>query len=115
VRGVKLSSRYGKAHEYVVMQKAVLELSSGLASAVVSIFCDSKTTCVYEVVVRYWDDNGDIAHQLGQELDSILLRLDGGHNGIWPFSLAFARHSARLHCETVQNSASRAPNPGPSH
>jgi len=83
VRGVKLSSRYGKAHEYVVMQKAVLELSSGLASAVVSIFCDSKTTCVYEVVVRYWDDNGDIARQLGKELDSILLRLDGGHNGIW--------------------------------
>ena len=33
VRGVKLSSRYGKAHEYVVMQRAVLKLSSGLAGA----------------------------------------------------------------------------------
>jgi hypothetical protein len=83
IRGVELTSRYSKAHEYVVMQRAVLKLSSGLAGAVVSIFCDSKATCVYEVVVRNWDDNGDLAHQLGKELDSILLRLDGGHNGIW--------------------------------
>jgi hypothetical protein len=81
VRGIELTSRYDKAHEYELMQRMVLKLPADSVNAIVSIFCDSKATNTYTVVLRNWD--AKTAGKVGAQLEATLLNMKSGHNGIW--------------------------------
>ena len=78
--GVVITSRYDKADEYEVMQEMIVSLDRGLASTIKSVFCDSKASDCFIVVLRNWDAGH--ARAVGSALEVIALRRRGGHNGI---------------------------------
>ena len=78
MHGVKLVSRYRKAHELELMRGFVLDLPAAVRGSVASIFCDSKATYFFTVVVRDWSD----AEIVGRALAASALARNGGHNGI---------------------------------
>jgi hypothetical protein len=53
MRGVIVSSPYGKADELETMVKFVQRLTVGQVGQVATIWCDSKATCCYSVVLRH--------------------------------------------------------------
>jgi hypothetical protein len=74
--GVKISSRYGKAHEIETMMAMIRALQPAHVEMVKSIFCDSKATDCYSVTLRFW--NREAAMQIAAGLDAAVQ----GHNGI---------------------------------
>lgn len=78
VEGVKISSRYDKAHEYDVLSRVVQEMPKDLRWLVQEVFCDSKATCTYSVTLRQWDFVDEVA----KYFNAALLEHNGGHNGI---------------------------------
>lgn len=87
VRGVVLTSRYDKAHEYEAMQQMVLAMPAESVAAISAIECDSKVCNCYTVVLRNWD--ADLAAKIAAQLESTLLGMNSGHNGIWVRASAF--------------------------
>jgi hypothetical protein len=82
VGGVEISSRYRKAEELETMTAiVVLGLSEpGLRRHVKSVWCDSKFSDSYTVMLRSKDAN--LAQQIGLAFEAGAFRVKGGHNGI---------------------------------
>ena len=78
--GVKIRSRYRKAHEYELVVEMIAALPAELRDFVQSIFCDSKATFVFSVTLRSWAKAR--AQEIGQRLAEVALARNGGHNGI---------------------------------
>jgi len=80
-----LTSRYNQVDEYEEMQRVVLLLPAKVAACIRSMFCDSKATRCYDVVLRYdtrtWDANL-ARYCVGKRLEAALVVVVGGHNGI---------------------------------
>jgi hypothetical protein len=81
VRGVEISSRYDKAHDYEVMQDMILALPDDCAAPVKSIWADRDST--YSVVLNRW--NADMAGDIGRLFEQVALHGSSsfGHNGIY--------------------------------
>jgi hypothetical protein len=80
VYGVKLNSRYEKANELELMRAFVLDLPAPLRLSVALIFCDSKCTNNFSVVLRDW--SVESAKLIGRTIEASALARNGGHNGI---------------------------------
>ena len=52
-----------------------------LRDRMMSIFCDSKAVCTWSIVLKNCDE--DVFDEIKTLVSSALLRLDGGHNGIY--------------------------------
>jgi hypothetical protein len=81
VRGVELTSGYDQADELEAMRAMVLALG-GAAFVVKSIFCDSRFTHSYTVLIRSWAWEVNLAGHVGRTLEAAAFRERGGHNGI---------------------------------
>jgi hypothetical protein len=92
VGGVEISSRYFQAEEFEVMRAMILALPPQLRDLVTSIFCDSKATHSYSVMVRRWS----AAAAIGKWLDAAAASITGGHNGI-----DVRDHSAPVLCVAI--------------
>ncbi len=81
VHGVKITSRYGKAHEFEVMRAMILAMPLQ-QGPVQSIFCDSKVGSCFSVVLRrdYWSDL--MARVIANHFEKATIEFLGGHNGI---------------------------------
>jgi hypothetical protein len=82
VRGVKITSRYKKAHEFELMRAMILALRLEQCRAVQSIFCDSKAGSCFSVVLRPRPWNEGAARAIGRRLEEVAMTYGGGHNGI---------------------------------
>jgi hypothetical protein len=80
VTGVSITSRYDKADELEEMRAMILALPASLRKTVVSIFCDSKASCNYNVTVKNWDE--DKARDIGRRIERVAFEYSKGHNGI---------------------------------
>jgi hypothetical protein len=86
VCGVKITSRYNKAHELELMANILLAMAASVSGKISSLSCDSKND-TYTVVLRDWD--ADVANNVGAKLEIALLNTRDddfpfrGHNGIW--------------------------------
>jgi hypothetical protein len=81
VAGVQITSRYQKAHELELMRTLIMALPPRLASAVRSIWCDSKANYCFSIVLRCW--NRTIAELIGNCIEETLRNVRPfGHNGI---------------------------------
>lgn len=80
-KGVVLSSRYQKAEELVLMQRMVDDVGTCLLRKIESIWCDSKATASYTVLLNNCDE--DPAWEIASRLEATCLEMDGGHNGIY--------------------------------
>lgn len=80
VGGVDLSSRYGKAAELELMAKVVMALLPSDRSMLETIFCDSKATCSFSVTMTPAPEAE--VRRVAERLESLLLDINGGHNGI---------------------------------
>ncbi|HZC56024.1 MAG TPA: hypothetical protein VE396_08255 [Xanthobacteraceae bacterium] len=80
VNGVKLNSRYGKAHELELMRAFVLDLPESLCRLTATIFCDSKATNSFSITLRHW--TVERAKLIGRAIAESALARNGGHNGI---------------------------------
>jgi hypothetical protein len=81
VWGVELTFRYQDADEFEAMRAMVLALG-GAAFAVKSIFCDSRCTHAYTVLIRDWAWETNLAGHIARTLEAAVFRARGGHNGI---------------------------------
>jgi hypothetical protein len=83
VCGVRIVSRYRKAHEYEVMQNAFLTMRvcAACRANVVRVFCDSKACAVYTIALEEWDEHQ--AQCIGREFEAQIMQYSEGHNGIW--------------------------------
>jgi len=81
VRGVTLTSRNSMADELELMRKVVEDMPTIPRQMMEALFCDSKACCVFTVTLR--DGGLPVAERVGVELDELLLKHNGGHNGIW--------------------------------
>jgi hypothetical protein len=81
VWGVELTSRYNQADEFDTMRAMVLALG-GAAFVVRSIFCDSRFTHSYTVLIRDWAWETNLVGHLARTLEAAAFRERGGHNGI---------------------------------
>jgi hypothetical protein len=79
VRGVTIESRYQQADE--AMRAMVMALGVA-AFAVKSIYCDSRATHSYTVVIQDWAWKADVVDHIGRKLEAAAFRERGGHNGI---------------------------------
>jgi len=79
VHGVEITSRYQKAYEFELMRDMILAMPRP-CGALKSIFCDSKASRCFSVVLRYWD--ADLARAIGAHLEKAATAYGGGHNGI---------------------------------
>jgi hypothetical protein len=77
VDGIRITSRYRKADELEVM----LALPSALCRQIHSMYCDSKVSKCFLVVLRHWDKFS--AYTIGHELEIAAFECLGGHNGIF--------------------------------
>jgi hypothetical protein len=92
IRGVRLESRYRKAREFELMRAMVPALPGPHREAVASIFCDSKASYCFSVVLRQWSDRD--ARAVGIYFQQVLHSAPPfGHNGIL---IADAGYSQRL-------------------
>jgi hypothetical protein len=87
VRGVTITSRYQKADELDLMRALILALPPPFYILVKSIWCDSKASCCYSVVLREWPPSRtglpDEAEVIGSCLERTLRSMRPfGHNGI---------------------------------
>jgi hypothetical protein len=82
VRGVEVTSRYKKAHEFALMRSMILALPLEHCGAVRSIFCDSKAGSCFSVVLRPDPWNEGLARAIGDLLQEVAMTYGGGHNGI---------------------------------
>jgi hypothetical protein len=86
VRGVNISSRYRKADKFELMRALILALPSPFFGMVESIWCDSKASCCYSVVLRKWVSArtfSSAAEIIGSYLETTLRSMRPfGHNGI---------------------------------
>ena len=80
IDGVKITSRYCRAHEFELMRDMILTLSPRWRTIMKSIFCDSQATDCFSVTMRRWDPR--LAAEIGKKLESAALELNDGHNGI---------------------------------
>jgi hypothetical protein len=79
VRGVRLTSRYRKAHELSAMASVIEALPHGWAPFVRSVYCDSRLSA-YEVKLvpcRRAD-----MRTLGDLMSDLIVLETGGHNGV---------------------------------
>jgi hypothetical protein len=81
VWGVELTSRYQDADELEAMRAMVMALG-GAAFVVRSIFCDSRFTHSYVVLIRDWAWETNLVGHLARTLEDALFHERGGHNGI---------------------------------
>jgi hypothetical protein len=79
VRGVRLSSRYGKAHELNWMAEVVEALPERWRAHVVSIFCDSLARAYAVKVTGCRRQEMD---RLAEMLSRLFVAHAGGHNGV---------------------------------
>jgi hypothetical protein len=79
-RGVDISSRYQKAGELETMLAIVDSLPIPLCASIETIFCDSRATHAYSVVLKDW--HKETARLVGERVDLAVGELNGGHNGI---------------------------------
>lgn len=77
VTGVRLRSRYGKAHELECMARMVMAVRPPCRHLIESIWCDSKAMVLYEVHFK----EGVTPRTADAILDE-LEEASGGHNGI---------------------------------
>jgi hypothetical protein len=80
VDGIAIISRYNNAHEFETMVKMIEALSPTCWRLLKSIFCDSKCGS-FTVELRRW--NEDAAWLIGERLDAVLHRVNGGHSGLF--------------------------------
>ncbi len=79
-RGVHLSSRYDKGHEYEDMMNMMETLEDAEVAQISSIFCDSKACATY--VVQTSCRGEELLNQLGDRLSAICVERNGGYNGL---------------------------------
>jgi hypothetical protein len=84
--GVKIESRYRKAHEFELMRAMVLALTTLEREAVQLISCDSKASYVFDVSVRRGAWDALLAGIIGRRLEAVAVARNSGHNGIRVFS-----------------------------
>jgi len=77
VEGIKLSSRYDKAHELEEMGRMVMAVPERLRASIFSIWCDSKCGRCYtvELIAALW-------LRSAEELATFLTRGSSGHDGM---------------------------------
>jgi hypothetical protein len=81
VAGVTITSRYQKAHELELMRALILGLPPRLAEAVKSIWCDSKATYCFSIMLHCW--NQTTADVISTSIEKNLHSARPfGHNGI---------------------------------
>ena len=82
VRRIDVALQQGRR---IRVQRVVLLLPAKVAACIRSMFCDSKATRCYDVVLRYdtctWDANPE-RYCVGKRLEAALVVVVGGHNGI---------------------------------
>lgn len=76
VRGVELSSRYDKGHEYRSMSRVIEALPENVARRLRMIWCDSKACATYSV-------EGQLSQRDLDLIGALFYEFDGGHNGIF--------------------------------
>jgi hypothetical protein len=79
-RGVRLDSRYQKAHEFETMIAVVSKLDAAEIAVIDSMWCNSKAQSCYEVrlkrgVFESW------AEIICASIHAYLMQVNGGHNG----------------------------------
>jgi len=79
--GVRLGSRYGKPHEYIIMAQAIQEIPIQYWSFIKSVDCDSQANFLYSVV---FNDSAteNIRYALAQLFAACIMNVSAGHNGI---------------------------------
>ena len=77
VDGVIVTSRYDKAHELETMAHMIEAVGRDWSRLIESIWCDSKCTNCYEVVMK-----APINDLGARVLGELLTQASGGHNGI---------------------------------
>jgi hypothetical protein len=97
VRGVNITSRYQKADELDLMRALILALPPPFFGMVKSIWCDSKASCCYSVVLRERFSSPAVfpsaAEIIGACLETTLKSMRPfGHNGI---DISVAKHFER--------------------
>jgi len=80
VRGVIVSSRYQKAAELEAMIKIVERLRANQVGQVATIWCDSKATCCYSVVLRHKHLPKALAQDIFETLRQACIDIVGGYN-----------------------------------
>jgi hypothetical protein len=79
VRGVRLCSRYRKAHEMAVMAAMVEDLPDGWLPFVTSVICDSALSTY---VVKVTPCRRTDMRTLAALISDLIVRHAGGHNGV---------------------------------
>jgi hypothetical protein len=82
VRGVKISSRYQKQHEMVLMTRIVEMLPPWATEAMAELWCNSKHGHQFIVELKDGMDRPELTKRLGRLLDRLFLQINRGHNGI---------------------------------
>lgn len=85
VHGVRVESRYRKAHEFELLRSMVLALTTREREAVHLISCDTKASHVFDVSVRRGAWDRLLAGIIGRRIEAVAVARNGGHNGIRVF------------------------------
>src|SRR5215813_7312497 len=80
VRGVIVSSRYGKADELETMAKFVQRLTVDQVGQVATIWCDSKATCCCSIVLRHKKLLRALMAGIFETLRQACIDIIGGYN-----------------------------------
>jgi hypothetical protein len=81
VRGVELTSRYGKAEEFETMAAVLSLMPYYVVEGIKSVFCNSKTGSNYSIEPRY-PLTPEAAQRLGEAFARACLATVGGYNFI---------------------------------
>jgi len=96
-KGVLLESRYRKSREFIAMASIVdyaeidLKRRQTIAEVIKTVFCDSKASCCYEIVVY----NDKDARMVGYRAHEALFKEFGGYNSIVVYDITWTKQLRR--------------------